>query len=311
MIVVLAVFTPHSPGAQATLDLGILATVVLTIIFVLVGGTIVYSLFRYRWQESQPEPTQIAGQKTVELVWTAIPLVIVIFLFVLTARTMSKVDPPPRARPDLVVTGHQYWWEARYTASGVVVANEIHVPVGKAFSIQLESADVIHELWVAGVTRKIQAVPGRTNFLWLEATTPGTYTGVCTEFCGVQHAWMRFQVIAEDPAAFAAWEQARLKPAATPTDPVAIQGLTLFRQLSCVNCHAINGVAAATGGVGPDLTHLASRSILAGGVVENTPENLRLWLQNPQQLKPGALMPDYHFSAEQLTQLMAYFETLR
>ena len=132
-----------------------------------------------------------------------------------------------------------------WLAVGLVI-----LPLGLVGAVTI-STDVVHELWVAGVTRKIQAVPGRTNFLWLEATRPGTYTGVCTEFCGVQHAWMRFRVIAEDPAAFAAWEQARLKPAATPTDPVAIQGLTLFRELSCVNCHAINGVAAATGGVGP------------------------------------------------------------
>jgi cytochrome c oxidase subunit 2 len=311
MIALLAAFTPHSPGAEATFDLGILSTIIFTLIFVAVGGTIIYSLLRYRWREGEPEPKQIAGQKTVELVWTAIPLAIVIFLFILTARTMSKVDPAPPAQPDLVITGHQFWWEARYTGSGAVVAHEIHIPVGKPYSVRLESADVVHELWVAGISRKIEAIPGRANYLWLEASKPGTYTGVCTEFCGVQHAWMRFRVVAEDEARFSAWEQAQSRPALMPTDPVAMQGLTLFREMSCVNCHAIKGIFGATGGVAPDLTHLASRTILAGGVSENTPENLRLWLADPQQMKPGALMPNYHFTPEQMTQLMSYFETLR
>jgi cytochrome c oxidase subunit 2 len=311
MIGLFAAFTPHSPGARATFDLGIFSTVIFTLIFVAVAGTIAYSLLRYRWREGDPEPQQIAGHKTVELIWTAIPLAIVILLFVLTARTMSKVDPPPPKNPDLVVTGHQFWWEARYTRSGAVVANEIHIPAGKPFSIRLESADVVHEFWVAGISRKIEAIPGRPNYLWLEATKPGTYTGVCTEFCGVQHAWMRFRVVAEDEATFAAWEQAQLQPAITPTNPVALQGLSLFREMSCVTCHAINGVAGARGGVAPDLTHLASRTLLGGGVSENTPENLRLWLANPQQVKPGVLMPNYHFSDEQMTQLMSYFETLR
>lgn len=311
MIVPLAAFTPQSPGARATFDLGIISTIIFTLIFVAVAGTVFYSLLHYRWREGDPEPRQIAGHKTVELIWTAIPLGIVIFLFVLTAQTMSKVDPAPPARPDMVVVGHQFWWEARYTSSGATVANEIHLPVGKPFSVRLESADVVHEFWVAGVSRKIQAIPGRPNYLWLEATKPGTYTGVCTEFCGVQHAWMQFRVVAEDAATFATWEKAQLQPAITPADPVAIQGLTLFRERSCVNCHAINGVAGAKGGVAPDLTHLASRTILGGGVSENTPDNLRLWLADPQEVKPGALMPNYHFSAEEMTQLMSYFQTLR
>jgi len=307
----LGAFDPQSPGARATFDLGILATIIFTLIFVAVGGTIVYSLVRFRWREGEPDPKQIAGHKTIELVWTAIPLAIVVFLFVFTARTMSTVDPAPPARPDLLVIGHQFWWEARYTGSGAVVANEIHLPLGKPFSVRLESADVVHEFWVAGVSRKIQAIPGRPNYLWLEPTRPGTYTGVCTEFCGVQHTWMRFRVVAEDAATFAAWEQAQLQPATLPADPVAAQGLTLFRAMSCVNCHAIKGISDLRAGVGPDLTHLASRGILGSGVVDNTPENLRLWLEDPQQVKPGVLMPNYHFTPEQLTRLMSYFNTLR
>src|SRR4051794_12112591 len=128
MIVLLAAFTPHSPGAKAAFDLGIFSTLIFTLIFAAVAGTIAFSLLRYRWREGGPEPRQIAGHKTVELIWTAIPLAIVILLFVLTARTMSTVDPPPPKQPDLIVIGHQFWWEARYPKSGAVVANEIHLP---------------------------------------------------------------------------------------------------------------------------------------------------------------------------------------
>jgi cytochrome c oxidase subunit II len=311
MTLSLAAYVPHSPGARATLDLGLIATVVFTIIFVLVTGAIVYSLFRFRWREGEPDPKQLAGQKTVEIVWTAIPLVIVVFLFVLTARTMSKVDEPPPAKPDLIVTGHQFWWEARYAASGAVVANEIHIPVGKPIAIQLESADVVHEFWVAGLTRKIEAIPGQALHLTLEASEPGTYTGVCSEFCGVQHAWMRFLVVAEAPADFARWEQAQTQPAAAPLDPTAARGLALYTGLSCVNCHAIKGVPGAAGRVAPDLTHLASRRMLGGNITNNTPQDLRRWLQNPQAVKPGVLMPNYNFTDEQLAQLTSYFETLK
>ncbi len=307
----LIAFVPHSPGAQATLDLGIIATLVFAIIFFLVAGAITYSLFRYRWREGEADPRQIAGNKTVEIIWTAIPLVIVLLLFVLTARTMSEVDQPPPAKPDLVVTGHQFWWEARYTASGAIVANEIHIPVGKPFSVQLESADVVHEFWVEGVSRKIEAIPGSSRYLWLEANKPGSYTGVCSEFCGVQHAWMRFVVVADEPAQFAAWEQAQVQPAAAPVDATAAKGLAIFQGMSCVNCHAINGLVGANGRVGPDLTHLAGRSILGSGVSANSSANLRRWMANPQEVKPGVLMPDYHFTDEQLSQLTAYFETLK
>ena len=140
--------------------LGLVALVVFCVIFAGVGGAIFYSLVRFRWREGNIDPLQVAGHKTVEIIWTAIPLLIVILLFTLTARTMSQVDPPPRGDPDLVVTGHQFWWEARYS-SGVVVANEIHIPVGRPLSIRLEAGDVIHEFWVAQLTRKTEAIPGQ------------------------------------------------------------------------------------------------------------------------------------------------------
>ena len=171
---------------------------------------------RFRWREGEADPHQLAGNKTIEIIWTAIPCVIVVALFALTARTMSLSDPPPAPTPDLVVIGHQWWWEARYPKSGVVAANEIHIPVGKALSVRLDSADVLHEFWVPELARKITAVPGHPNHIWIEADKPGTYLGICSEFCGTQHAWMHFLIVAEPQAEFDAWEKAQLQPAATP-----------------------------------------------------------------------------------------------
>jgi cytochrome c oxidase subunit 2 len=305
----LQVFHPESPQARAIADLGIDAGLILAAIFAIVAGVVVYALMRFRWREGEPDPRQLAGNRTIEIVWTAIPCVIVAALFALTARTMGRADPPAAPQPDLVITGHQWWWEVVYPKSGAIAANEIHVPVGRALSIRLESADVLHEFWVPQLARKITAVPGHPNHLWIEADQPGTYLGMCSEFCGTEHAWMHFQVVAEPEAQFAAWQAAQLRPAARPAG-LAARGLALFRQESCASCHAIRG-AAGGARVGPDLTHLASRAQLGAGVAENTPANLRRWLADPQQVKPGAKMPKFGFSPEQLTQLVAYFESLR
>ena len=306
----LRVFEPHSPHARAIFDLGVETSVILAVIFALVAGAILYTLMRFRWREGEPEPYQLPGNRTVEIVWTAIPGIIVVVLFVLTARTMSFSDPAPAPSPDLVVVGHQWWWDIHYPKSGAVAANEIHIPVGRAFSVQLDSADVLHEFWVPELARKITAVPGHPNHLWIEADKAGTYLGVCSEFCGTQHAWMRFLVIAESPAEFDAWEKAQLQAAAPPEGGAAAQGSALFQQRSCVNCHAIKGTVAGAG-VGPDLTHFASRRQMGAGIAENTPENLHRWLVDPQQIKPGVKMPNFQFTDEQVAQLSAYFATLK
>lgn len=307
------VLTSLSPASQGVHDidrLWMVAIAIFGLIFLLVTGLIVYSLMKYRWREGETDPEQIAGQRTVEIVWTAVPLGIVTLLFLLTVKTMGVADPPPAPEPDLVVTGHQWWWQAWYPHSRVETANEIHIPTGQALSVRLDSADVLHEFWVAQLARKMTTVPGHPNNIWLEADTPGIYQGSCSEFCGTEHAWMRFTVVAEPPAEFAAWEQAQLQPSTPPTGAEAQQGEQIFMQMSCVNCHDINGTAAKAR-VGPDLTHLAGRSQIGAGILDNTPDNLRRWLRNPQEVKPGVEMPNFEFTEEQVNALTAYLETLR
>lgn len=308
---VIKALNPQSPQARAIFNLGIVTALVLAFIFAVVVGIVVYALLRFpRWREGERDPDQGAGNNTIEIVWTAIPLAIVAVLFVLSARTMGISDPPPPPKPDIVVIGHQWWWEARYTNSGAVVANEIHIPVGKPVALRLDAADVLHEFWVPELARKITTVPGHPNHIWIEADKPATYLGFCTEFCGTQHAWMHFLLVAEAQEEFQKWEQAQLLPAPAPVNQTAQKGLALFEQMTCINCHTIKGtMASAT--FGPDLTHFASRKQLGAGIVANTPENLRRWLQDPQQIKIGAKMPNFKFTEEQVTQLADYIETLK
>jgi cytochrome c oxidase subunit II len=308
---VVKALNPQSPQARAIFNLAVVVGIVMAVIFAVVVGIVVYAFLRFpRWREGERDPEQGAGNKTIEIVWTAIPLAIVAILFVLAARTMGVADPPPPPKPDILVIGHQWWWEARYTDSGAVVANEIHIPVGTPLALRLDAADVLHEFWVPELARKMTTVPGHPNHIWIQADKPGTYLGFCSEFCGTQHAWMHFLIVAEPQDEFQKWEQAQLVPAPPPSSENVQKGLALFEQLSCVNCHAIKGtIASAT--VGPDLTHFASRKQLGAGIVDNTPENLRRWLRDPQHVKVGVKMPNFKFTDEQVTQLTDYIETLK
>lgn len=302
---------PQSPQARAIFDLGIVSGIVFVLIFVAVAGTIVFAILRFRAREGETDPAQIAGNKKVEIIWTIVPFLIVLYLFAVTLQAMNRADPPPVPSPDLIVTGNQFWWRADYPASGVVTANEIHIPTGKPLCVRLESTDVLHEFWVPKLTRKMTAVPGQPNHIWLQADRPGTYIGTCSEFCGTQHAWMRILVVAHDPAQFDEWQQAQLRPAEAPRDDATAKGLQLFRTSTCINCHAINGVPGADSRVAPDLTHIGSRQQLGSGILANTPENMRQWVRNPQAVKPGVLMPDFYLNDEQVGQLADYLSSLR
>jgi len=299
------VFNTVSPQAGAIANLFGIVLVICGVIFAIVTSAIAYNLLRFRAKADAPEPRQIFGNRRLEILWTATPAAILALLLFLTSRVMGRVDPPLDAKADIIVTGHQWWWEARYVASGVHAANEIHIPAGKRWLVDLEAADVIHDLWSPQLGRKMDAVPGRTNRVWLEADIPGTYIGFCDEFCGAQHAWMQFRVIAQPPAEFEAWAQQQTQPAIATAATAA--GRKAFQDLLCVNCHAVGGIGTnAT--AGPDLTHVAGRETLGGGVLANSPANLALWLKNPQAIKPACLMPNFNLTDGQARDLAAFLE---
>jgi cytochrome c oxidase subunit 2 len=199
------------------------------------------------------------------------------------------------------VTGHQWWWEVRYPGSGVVTANEIHIPVETKVTALVTTDDVIHSFWVPELNRKVDMIPGLTNRLLLVADKPGVYRGQCAEFCGLQHAHMSVDVIAEPKAKFDAWLAQNARP--------ATHASALFAR-NCSGCHQIRGTAAKAD-VGPDLTHFASRRSIAALTLPNTPANLREWLRDPQHVKPGNRMPDLPLKDAQLAALQRYLESLR
>jgi cytochrome c oxidase subunit 2 len=308
--------TKHGVISEKITNLYGIVFAIAVVVFILVEGALVFVLIRYRRRRGQEGqlPTQLHGNTPLEISWTIIPTLILAVLAIPTISTIRELDAAPADALQIHVIGHQWWWEFRYPDSGVVTADELHIPVGRPVKVTLNSADVIHSFWVPNLAGKTDVVPNHNNTMWFEAKEPRTYSGQCAEFCALSHAKMKFTVVAESQSDFDAWLRAESAPAATPTG-LAAQGQQTFFGLPCIGCHTINGPTVnglqAIGTVGPNLTHFAARERFAGAWLENTPANLRLWLQNPPAIKPGSKMPNYNLTDEQITQLIAYLESLK
>ncbi len=312
------VFDPASPQAEAIYDLFVQVLLISAGIFVIVSGLICVALLKFHAREGQPE--QDFGSHRKEIAWMVAPVIIVLWIGAISTKLVLTLNatPPMYASSDagaqdtvdLIVTGHQWWWEIEYPGTDIVSANEIHIPTGKKLRVKVRSADVIHCFWVAQLARKIDAIPGHENYVWLEASRSGIYQGRCAEYCGIQHAWMNFKVIAHAPEEYEQWKAREQSVPQPPEGQLAEAGKTLFMNLTCSQCHAISDTEA-TKSYAPNLTHVASRLELGAGVIENSPENLRTWLKNPQALKPGCKMPNFKLNDEHLDQLVAYLETLK
>jgi cytochrome c oxidase subunit 2 len=318
-----SIFAPVSTPAAAIRDLSWLVLGICAAIFIVVAGLLAYSIVRFRRRPGDDgrEPPQVYGSRQIELAWTVVPLLIVVVMFLATARYifgLEGVQPRPGAL-QVTVIGNQWWWEIRYPDLGIVTANELHVPVSDPAEptptfLTLQSVDVIHSFWVPQLAGKMDVIPNRTNRLWFNPLRPGTYVGQCAEFCGVQHANMLLRVTVHPKEDFARWvagqRQPAADPAASPAAPAAAAGRALFEKTACINCHTVRGTRA-NGIFGPDLTHLMSRATLGAGVAANTPRTLRAWVNDPASLKPGALMPAMKVSDRELDQIVAYLLTLR
>jgi cytochrome c oxidase subunit 2 len=221
--------------------------------------------------------------------------------------------PKPEGAMEVTAIGHQFWWEFRYPTLGIVTANELHVPVsGPAHPtptfLKLLSADTDHSFWVPQLAGKTDLIPNRVNETWLDPHETGLFLGQCAQYCGTQHAKMLLRVYVDSTEDFNAWVRGQQHPA--NYDGKEAAGRRVFESTACLNCHAITGTNG-TGRFGPDLTHLMSRRTIAAGAAENTPENLRLWIQNPDAIKTGSLMPAMKLSDADLDALVRYLETLR
>jgi cytochrome c oxidase subunit 2 len=281
-------------------------------IMILIIFLVLFAAIRFR-SEKRPEiPPQISGNTRLEMMWTIIPGLLIAFFFILTIRAIVSInkDIPDHHPPDLVIVAHQWWWEISYPDYKVRTANELHIPIKRKFYTVVESADVVHDWWVPALGRKIDAIPGHSNYTWIEADTPGDYEGACSEFCGMQHAWMRIKVIAEADSDFKQWIASQKKAAVHPTDSLAVQGEAYFQEKSCANCHRISGTNASAE-IGPDLSHIASRQTILSGMLPNNRKNLERWLRNPQKVKEGANMPDFRLTGLELKSLVQYLEELK
>ncbi len=243
----------------------------------------------------------------------AIPVVALVALFAVSNVYLVGRTAPPKPSSTAMtvdVIGHQWWWEVRYPGTDAVTANEIHIPVNTRVNVVATTADVIHSFWVPALNRKIDMIPGLNNRVLLYSQHVGKFRGQCSQYCGLQHAHMSFWVFVQTPAAFQAWLQHMAAPAAAPATAQARAGERVFMTANCASCHQIRGTGA-TATVGPDLTHLQTRTSLAALTIPNTPAALASWIRNPQAIKPGDRMPDLGLPSSQISQVVAYLEGLK
>lgn len=312
-----SIFAPQATPARSVFGLSLLVLGICAGIFLVVAGLLTYVVIRYRHRRgfTVNEPAQIYGSNQIELSWTVIPILIVVVLFLASARVIfvNQSVPRPAAAIDVTVIGHQYWWEYRYPKLGVVTANELHIPAVDSKQaaptyLTISSADTDHSFWVPRLAGKMDAIPNKVNTLWIDPEQPGLYLGQCAQYCGVQHAKMLLRVYVDTPAQFTAWVAHQQKTALQ--DPAAAEGRAVFEGNACANCHTVSGTSAH-GVFGPDLSHVGSRDTIASGAVPNNPANLRAFIDDPASLKPGALMPAMHLNQHDLDAVTKYLTTLR
>jgi cytochrome c oxidase subunit 2 len=319
-------------------------------VFILVEGALLYAIFRFRGKPNDPEPRQIHGNTTIEIVWTVIPALILAAIAVPTVKGIFQTNAIPG--PDALkvqVIGHQWWWEFRYPDLNITTANEVHIPVGQTVSFRMSTGDVVHSFWPARFAGKRDVFPNRETRIWFKAEQAGEYPGQCAEFCGIQHGRMAFRVKAQTPEEFQTWvshmqtlgpkpakaaaapaadsvrtasagakvqgqqqapspkDSAAAGQAAAPSaDPAYAAGEKLFLAKGCVGCHSLNAVDAPKGMIGPNLANVGARSYIGAGSFKNTDETLARWIQNPQAMKEGVLMPNLGVKPDEARSLVAY-----
>jgi len=302
-----------APRSHAASDIASLFWWMMGISWLGMGIVVCLMLFAWRKAHRRPGHETKEGEKLAFRIvigaGIVFPIVLIATLFVISDIFVIKTTQAPAksaTRLTIRVIGHQWWWEVRYPGTAAVTANEIHIPVRTPVRLEVSTGDVIHSFWVPRLNRTIDTMPGKRNAIELYADAVGRYRGQCDEFCGLQHAHMGFYVFAEPQARFRSW----LANMARPARSTAAQGRQVFMTSSCADCHAIRGTRAS-GDVGPDLTHVASRTTLAALTIPNDPAHLAHWITDSQSVKPGNQMPDMHLSGSQVHALVTYLDGLR
>lgn len=314
----LGMWPPVGTGAQAVDRHWWTMFAIGAAVWAVVTAMLIATMVRRR---REPKGDGRRGPLFVAVAGAIIPGVIVAGVMAQAVVVLQETNPLDDDGETVIeVTGHQFWWEVEYPEEGVVTANEVHIPTGQRVRLELTAEDVIHSLWVPQLGGKTDMVPGHANSMWLETDEPGMYWGQCAEYCGLQHAQMRFLVIAHEPEEYQSWLAHHSQPAesdipaaagAEPTEQeeMIAWGREVFMSSSCVYCHAVAGTEAR-GEFGPDLTHMASRETLGAGILPNNRGNLAAWIVDPQSIKPGNEMPGTNIDGPELQALLAYLESL-
>ncbi|HWK65057.1 MAG TPA: cytochrome c oxidase subunit II [Rhizobiaceae bacterium] len=311
-------FEPMGPASAELFRLIWLFTALSAVIWLGVIAVLITTLVRRDGARADPlalDPSaerRATGWVTIATAGTAIVLIGLALLSYFSNRTLAGIGAD--ASLTIRLTGHQWWWEVRYEneqpSKVVTTANEIHIPTGEPVRLVLASTDVIHSFWVPSLAGKLDLIPGHQNVLEFRADKSGVYRGQCAEFCGFQHAHMAIMIIAEPRPEFDAWLEHQLQPAAQPASAEEQAGHDRFMNRPCVMCHKIGGTAAG-GTVGPDLTHVSSRTTLAAGTLPMDEPSLAAWITDPQSFKPGAHMPIVDLSGDELSSIAAYLGNLK
>ena len=325
---------PKGPEARTVDDLWNFTFPIAAAIFFLVQGLVVLIVWKFRARSDDDAPKQVHGNAKAEIGWTIAPAALLVAVGIFTVITVFDINERAEGS-DVVhvkVVGHQWWWEYEYPDLEIITANELHIPVQRTVELELTAADVIHSFWPPALAGKVDTVPGRTNYMKIEADRPGRYPGQCAEYCGLSHANMRLVVVAHEADDWEDWVENQQRDAETPvrtgqpapaaaggetaSEPTdALAGSETFVTRGCSGCHMIRGLEGANGKIGPDLTHFASRSVFAGAIFETDEKSLRRWLRNPPLEKPmmpdnGQGMPNLGLTEDEITSLIAYLETL-
>ena len=317
----------HGPAAIRIAHLAWFMTITFLVTAVIMWALLAWGFYKRRGTLEEHAPIDSEGGEIwIAIGGMAVPFIVLTVLFVLGLNLLSdfpihgmkgpmSVSAEEAMKPDIRITGHQWWWQIDYLnddpSKQFTTANELHLPVGRPVYIEVETADVMHSLWIPALHGKVDLIPGLKNYILIEASQPGDYQGQCAEFCGAQHAHMRMLAVAQEPKDFAAWEADQLKPASDPSTPQEVAGQQLFVSGPCSMCHTVRGTTAG-GRVAPDLTHIGSRQTIAADSFPNNNGYLEGWITHAQSLKPDCLMPNLtQFTGPQLQDLVAYLRQLQ
>lgn len=304
---------PQGPAAAEIAHISWIMFIGAALILTLVMVLALYALYR-----DPDKRIPVAANKLIIAGGVAFPVITLTALLVYGVWAMGSLRGDPQPELEIDVVGNQWWWEVQYQREepdeAFKTANEIRIPVGAQVRIRLHSDDVIHSFWVPNLAGKMDVMPGHVNTLLIQADNEGVFRGQCAEFCGAQHARMAFFVIAQPREEFDAWMEQQRQPAALPVNEISRRGLEVLRGNHCLECHAVRGVDETTSDIrkGPDLTHVGSRTHLAGATLDNNRDNLKRIISDSQRVKPGNRMPSYpHLSEDDLDALVSYLEGLR